>query len=42
MKAIAEKVGVSERTVRRYVRGVEPEVDAWIREQIAASRGNAK
>ena len=26
MKAIAEKVGVSERTVRRYVRGVEPDV----------------
>ena len=26
MKAIAEKVGVSERTVRRYVHGVEPEV----------------
>ena len=26
MKAIAEKVGVSERTVRRYVRGVEPDI----------------
>ena len=26
MKAIAEQVGVSERTVRRYVRGVEPEI----------------
>ena len=26
MKAIAEKVRVSERTVRRYVRGVKPEI----------------
>ena len=26
MKAIAEKVGVSERTVRRYVRGVQPDI----------------
>ena len=26
MKVIAEKVGVSERTVRRYVRGVEPDI----------------
>lgn len=26
MKDIAEKVGVSERTVRRYVRGVEPDI----------------
>ncbi len=26
MEAIAEKVGVSERTVRRYVRGVEPDI----------------
>ena len=26
MKAIAAKVGVSERTVRRYVRGVEPNI----------------
>ena len=26
MKAIAEKVGVSERTVRRYVPGVEPDI----------------
>ena len=26
MKDIAEKVGVSERTVRRYVRGVDPEI----------------
>ena len=26
MKAIADRVGVSERTVRRYVRGVEPDL----------------
>ena len=49
MKAIAEKVGVSDRTVRRYVRGVEPdiripseldsdELTDWFYDQVLASR----
>ena len=54
MKAIAEKVGVSERTVRRYVRGVEPDVrmpselnsdeltDGFFDQVLAARRGIVK